>query len=96
MLSSQTKDQMTAEAMKNLQEHGLTVDNILKTDQSIIENLIKKVNFYKRKSSYIKRVTQILKEQYDSDIPNTFENLIKLPGVGPKMGMLAMHAAWDK
>ena len=33
MLSSQTKDEMTAKAMKKLKEYGLTIDNILETDE---------------------------------------------------------------
>lgn len=53
MLSSLTRDEMTAEAMRNLKKHGLTVQNILKTDESKIEELIKKVGFYKRKAGYV-------------------------------------------
>ena len=43
---------------------------------------------------YIKRATDILKKEYNGDIPNTVETLCKLPGVGPKMAHLAMNIAW--
>lgn len=49
-----------------------------------------------RKAMYIKKVAAILKEQYDSDIPVTVEELCSLPGVGEKMAYLAMHTAWDQ
>ncbi len=51
MLSSQTKDQITAQAMDNLKKHGLTVDNVLKTDEKVIDKLIEKVGFHRRKAS---------------------------------------------
>lgn len=31
------------------------------------------------------QVCAILKEKYDGDIPRTFEELMELPGIGPKM-----------
>lgn len=47
MLSSQTKDQTTHAAMKRLQEHGLTVENILKTEDEVLGCLIMPVSFWK-------------------------------------------------
>ena len=35
MLSSQTKDQVTFAAMEKLRKHGLTVENIIKTDENV-------------------------------------------------------------
>ena len=37
----------------------------------------------------------ILKEEYDGDIPQSVEDLCKLPGVGPKMAHLVMKSAWN-
>ncbi|XP_062820368.1 endonuclease III-like protein 1 isoform X1 [Anolis carolinensis] len=95
MLSSQTKDQVTSAAMMRLREHGLTVDNVLKTDDAVLGQLIYPVGFWKRKVKYIKDTTAILKRDYDSDIPKTVEELVKLPGVGPKMAHLVMDIAWQ-
>lgn len=47
MLSSQTKDQVTHAAMLRLRNHGLTVDNILKTDENLLGKLIYPVGFWK-------------------------------------------------
>lgn len=47
MLSSQTKDQVTHAAMKRLREHGCTIENILKTDDKLLEDLIHPVGFKK-------------------------------------------------
>lgn len=43
----------------------------------------------------MKKVATILKEQYDSDIPSTFEGLCALPGIGPKMAHLTLQNAYD-
>lgn len=94
MLSSQTKDPITAEAMDNLKKHGLTVSNILNTEEAVIDKLISKVGFHQRKANYIKKTTQILRDKYKDDIPSTAEELMELPGIGPKMAMLCMQEAW--
>lgn len=47
MLSSQTKDQVTAGAMQRLRARGLTVDSILQTDDSTLGTLIYPVGFWR-------------------------------------------------
>lgn len=47
MLSSQTKDQVTAAAMSRLIEYGCSVENIASTKEGQIEELIYPVSFYK-------------------------------------------------
>lgn len=47
-----------------------------------------------RKVEYIKKTSQILRDQYDRDIPYTAEDLCKLPGVGPKMAHIITRCAW--
>ncbi|KAJ1527470.1 hypothetical protein ONE63_007443 [Megalurothrips usitatus] len=94
MLSSQTKDVVTHAAMERLRKHGCTIENILKTDDQILEDLIHPVGFKKTKVKYIKRTSEILRDQYNSDIPDTVEKLCGLPGVGPKMAHLCMQSGW--
>ena len=47
MLSSQTKDQVTFAAVEKLKAHGLTTENILKTSDTKIGELIYPVGFWK-------------------------------------------------
>ncbi|XP_041363106.1 endonuclease III-like protein 1 isoform X2 [Gigantopelta aegis] len=95
MLSSQTKDQVTSAAMIRLRKHGCSIENILKTSDEKLAQLIYPVGFTKTKVGYIKRTSQILKDEYDMDIPNTVVDLCTLPGVGPKMAHLTMKCAWN-
>ncbi|XP_047636857.1 endonuclease III-like protein 1 [Phacochoerus africanus] len=94
MLSSQTKDQVTAGAMQRLRAHGLTVDSILQMDDSTLGTLIYPVGFWRSKVKYIKQTSAILQQCYGGDIPASVPELVALPGVGPKMAHLAMAVAW--
>lgn len=51
---------------------------------------------FQNKVKFIKKTTEILRNEYEDDIPNTVENLCKLPGVGPKMAYLCMKSAWGE
>ncbi|XP_077173146.1 endonuclease III-like protein 1 isoform X3 [Paroedura picta] len=47
------------------------------------------------KARYIKQTSAILQRDYGGDIPKTVAELVKLPGVGPKMAHLVMAIAWQ-
>ncbi|XP_023319765.1 endonuclease III-like protein 1 isoform X2 [Eurytemora carolleeae] len=96
MLSSQTKDEINFAAMTKLRAHGLTVQNILDTSDEKLGELIYPVGFWKRKVAYIKETSKVLLEKYNSDIPDTVEDLCSLKGVGPKMAYICMNVAWGK
>jgi endonuclease-3 len=99
MLSSQTKDTVTAVAMKNLQDNlpgGFNLQALLSVEPEELNRLIAKVGFHNNKTSYIKQVAPILRDQFGGDIPDTIEGLVSLKGVGPKMAYLTMSAAWGR
>ena len=96
MLSSQTKDEVNYAAMMRLREHGLTVQNILKTQRETLEKLIYPVGFWRNKAKYIQQACQILHDDFNDDIPDSVEGLCQLPGVGPKMAHLTMNIAWGR
>lgn len=77
-------------------ESTLTLDNILKVSPERLNSLIHTVGFHNNKTKYIKATATILASQYGGDIPNTAPDLMKLPGVGPKMAYLCMSAAWGQ
>ncbi len=53
------------------------------------------VAYYQLEIMFMK-LGAIMKEQYGSDIPPTFDELVALPGIGPKMAHLTMSCAWGK
>ncbi|XP_033958738.1 endonuclease III-like protein 1 isoform X2 [Pseudochaenichthys georgianus] len=96
MLSSQTKDQVTAAAMKRLRAHGCTAESILNTDDEALGKLIYPVGFWRTKVKYLKLTSAILQKEFGGDIPDSVQGLVRLTGVGPKMAHLAMDIAWDQ
>lgn len=46
--------------------------------------------------AYIKKTCEILKRDYEGDIPPTVKEMCQLPGVGPKMAHLCMDIGWGK
>ncbi|KAE9323453.1 hypothetical protein PR003_g16973 [Phytophthora rubi] len=80
---------------------GLTIESMLEIDQQELAQLIRPVGFFNHKAKYIKQTAEILTKQAEVegrdivDIPNTYEGLVALPGVGPKMSTLVMNCAWN-
>lgn len=96
LLSSQTKDHVTHGAIQRLHQNNmLTADAIDRGDETTIKNLIYPVGFYTRKASNLKKIAKICLVKYDGDIPSSLEDLLALPGIGPKMAHLVMNIAWN-
>ena len=100
MLSSQTKDTTNAITMRRLQTElphpGLTLENIIAVDPVKLNEMIYVVGFHNNKTRYVKAAALLLRDHFESDIPDTIEGLMSLPGVGPKMAYLCMSAAWGR
>ncbi|XP_012570442.1 endonuclease III homolog 1, chloroplastic-like isoform X2 [Cicer arietinum] len=96
LLSSQTKEHVTRGATHRLRQNGLLTANALnKADEETIKKLIYPVGFYIRKASNLKKIAHICLTKYDGDIPNSIEELLSLPGVGPKIAHLVMIIGWN-
>lgn len=96
LLSSQTKDQVTHGAIQRLLENNLlTPDAIHRADEATIKTLIYPVGFYPKKATNMKKIADICLTKYDGDIPSTLDELLLLPGIGPKMAHLVMNVAWN-
>ena len=101
MLSSQTKDAVTSQAVTNLHSTlpgGLTAESLATAPTETIQECIHKVGFWRRKTDYIVDAAKVLMDrpgEEKGDVPNTLEGLCNLRGVGPKMAFLCLQCAWD-
>ncbi|KNA16506.1 hypothetical protein SOVF_088560 isoform B [Spinacia oleracea] len=96
LLSSQTKDHVTHGAVQRLLENGLLDPySIEKADEETIKKLIHPVGFYTTKARNLKKVSNICIVKYNGDIPSSLEELLELPGIGPKIAHLVLHIAWN-
>jgi len=84
ILSARTKDANTRIATEKLFAKYNTPESIAEADIEEIEQLIRSSGFYKVKAARIKEVSNILIEKYNSKVPDNYEDLVHLPGVGSK------------
>lgn len=95
MLSARTKDSVTAKASKNLFKVADTPEKTVELSVEQLRELIYPVGFYKVKAENLKKLSQIIIEQYKSKVPNNVEELITLPGIGIKTASLVFIKAFD-
>ncbi len=96
ILSLRTKDEVTEKASKRLLSKYNTPEKILKVSDKEIENLIYPVGFYKNKTKTIKDISRTLIEKYNSKVPDDFDELLKLKGVGRKTANIVMVYGHNK
>ena len=89
MLSAQSQDKRTAIACDQLFK---LADN----PQDQVIEAIKPAGLYNAKSKNILATSKMLLEQYDGRVPQTQEELMKLPGVGRKSSDIVMRFVWGE
>lgn len=82
IISSQTTDQQTSQAMTKLIEHGLTIKSIREIDFFKLVGLIKVVNANLNKAKFLKETAEILHNDYNDDVPRLKAEIMALPGCG--------------
>ncbi len=96
ILSLRTKDQTTYEAAERLFSRAETPQAMLQLSQKEIEKFIYPVGFYHRKASQIIEISKLLIEKYKSEVPDSFDELLSLPGVGRKTANLVLNEGFNK
>ena len=90
ILSLRTKDEVTEKASARLLKKHNTPEKILKLSEDQIQKMIFPVGFYKVKSKRIKEISKTLINDYNGKVPNDFDELLKLKGVGRKTANIVM------
>jgi len=95
ILSARTKDETTAASAARLFREASTLEELAQLSTAQLEKLIYPVGFYKNKAKYLNALPQAM-EQFNNIIPDTVEELIRLPGVGRKTANLVVCVAFGK
>ena len=96
VLSLRTKDRVTEEASNRLFQVVKSPEDLLKLTEEEISNLIYPVGFYRRKAKNLREIAKILVEKYQGKVPDSLEELLKLPGVGRKTANLVVTLGFGK
>ena len=94
ILSAQCTDKRVNEVTKELYKIANTPEQFLELGQIKLEELIRSCGFYRMKSKNILAACKMLVEKFDSKVPENFEELVKLPGVGRKTANVVMSVAF--
>jgi endonuclease III len=90
LLSLRTKDEVTALAAHRLFQVARTPVDLVNIDEEVLKKLIYPVGFYPTKAKRLLSISRILLDQYNSQVPNSIDELMRLPGVGRKTANLVM------
>lgn len=94
LLSAQTTDKKVNEVTPELFARANNPKAMSKLSVEEIKELIKQIGLSNTKAKHIKRLSEILLEKHNGEVPQTFEELEELPGVGHKTASVVMAQAF--
>ena len=95
LLSAQCTDKRVNTVTPDLFALASTPEAMMKRTVEEIREIIKPCGLSPRKSKAIHRLSEILVEKYDGEVPADFEKLEELPGVGHKTASVVMAQAFN-
>jgi len=96
VLSAQCTDVNVNNVTKNIYKKYYKPAHFVDLGENKIKNLIKSIGLFNNKAANIYYLSKILLDKYQSKIPNKFEELILLPGVGRKTANVVLNEAFNK
>lgn len=95
-LAAQCTDARVNIVVEKLYEKYPEVDALAKAKPEQIEEIVRPCGLGKSKSRDISACMRMLKEKYNGKVPDDFNELLKLPGVGRKSANLIMGDVFGK
>ena len=96
VLSAQCTDVNVNNVTKTIYPKYYTPTHFVDLGIKKIRNLIRSIGLFNNKAKNLYYLSRILLEKHQSRIPNKFEELILLPGVGRKTANVVLNAAFNK
>ena len=90
LLSAQTTDVNVNNVTKNIYPKYNKPEHFIKLGRKKIERLIKSIGIFRVKAKSVYLLSKQLVEEYNGKVPDNFEDLEKLPGVGHKTASVVM------
>lgn len=94
ILSAQATDVQVNKVTKDLFLVAGTPYDMVSMSIDEMEKSIKSIGLYKNKAKNLLAMSRILIEEYNGKVPDTIEELIKLPGVGRKTANVVVSNAF--
>jgi len=94
LMSAQTTDLKVNQVTPELFKQGPTPVEMATLEVAHIQSMIREVGLAPTKAKNIKRLSELLLERHDGEIPSTFAELEDLPGVGHKTAGVVLAQAF--
>lgn len=95
-LSAQTTDKSVNTVTKNLFEKYPNAAQLSEADVEEVEGIIKRIGMYKTKTKNIIAISRIISKNFDGKVPEEYEELTKLPGVGRKTANVVLSVGFGE
>lgn len=95
LMSAQATDKQVNIVNRNFFNFLQTPQDGVNMDLDYIKEFINSISFFNNKAANIKKTSQILLEEYNSQVPKTIDELTKLPGVGIKTAKVFLAVIED-
>lgn len=96
VLSAQTTDVSVNKASPKLFQKYGTPQLLAAADPKEVEPFIKTIGMYRTKSKNIVNLARMLVSDYDGQVPDNYDDLIKLPGVGRKTANVVLSVGYGQ
>lgn len=96
IMSAQTRDEVTIPVAETLFARYSTVEKLARARVADVLRIIKPVNFSPRKARYVVASARYLLAHYQGRVPDSMEELTKMPGVGRKTANLVLSETHQK
>jgi endonuclease III len=93
-LSAQCTDALVNKVTKSLFQKYKTPEDYLSVPLEELENDIRSIGLYRNKAKNIQKLSKMLIEDYDREVPRDRDELTKLPGVGRKTANVVVSVAF--
>lgn len=90
VLSAQTTDGKVNQVTEELFKLASTPKQMASLSPDTVQSIIQPVGLAKSKANYLVQLSQRLVDEFDSQVPNTYEALESLSGVGHKTASVIM------
>ena len=94
LMSAQTTDKKVNEVTPGLFAIGGDPQQMSRLSVETIQKCIREIGLAPTKAKNIHKLSNILVDQFEGEVPNTFEGLESLPGVGHKTASVVMAQAF--
>jgi endonuclease-3 len=96
ILSAQTTDITVNKVTPALFETYPTPEALASADPADVEDLVHATGFFRMKAKNIMGAARMISEEYGGTVPDTMEDLVRLPGVARKTANIVLFNAFGK